>query len=43
MKKAKLTLGLVAGLVATIGLASCNEVTYNQGVVLTYTDARAIA
>ena len=39
MKKAKLTLGLVAGLVATIGLASCNEVTYNQGVVLTYTDA----
>lgn len=40
MKKAKLTLGLVAGLVATIGLSSCNEVTYNQGVVLTYTDAK---
>jgi hypothetical protein len=40
MKKAKFTLGLVAGLVATMGLASCNETTYNEGVVLTYTDSQ---
>jgi hypothetical protein len=40
MKKAKFALGLVAGLVATMGLASCNETTYNEGVVLTYTDSQ---
>lgn len=39
MKKAKLTLGFVSALVATGALAACNEVTYNEGVVLTYTDA----
>jgi hypothetical protein len=40
MKKAKFALGLVAGLVATMGLASCNETSYNEGVVLTYTDSQ---
>lgn len=39
MKKAKLTLGLVGALVASGALAACNEVTYSEGVVLTYTDA----
>ena len=39
MKKAKLTLGLVGALVASGALAACNEVTYTEGVVLTYTDA----
>ena len=39
MKKAKLTLGIVSALVATGALAACNEVTYNEGVVLSYTDA----
>lgn len=38
MKKGKLTLGLVVSLTAIAGLASCNEVTYSDGVVLTYTD-----
>jgi len=39
MKKAKYSLALVAGLVATIGLSSCNDATYKAGVVLSYTDA----
>lgn len=39
MKKAKLTLGIVGALVATGALAACNEVTYDEGVVLTYKDA----
>ena len=39
MKKTKLTLGLVGALVATGALSACNEVTYDEGVVLTYTDA----
>ena len=39
MKKSKLTLGLVTGLVSIGALAACNEVTYSDGVVLEYTDA----
>lgn len=39
MKKAKLTLGLVASLVAVMGLTACNEATYSDGVVLTFKDA----
>lgn len=40
MKKSKLTLGLVTGLVSIGALAACNEVTYSDGVVLEYTDAQ---
>ncbi len=39
MKKTKLTLGLVGALVAGGALAACSEVTYDEGVLLTYTDA----
>ena len=40
MKKAKLSLALVAGLVATIGLSSCDEVTKAGSTVLTFNDAQ---
>ncbi len=39
MKKTKLTLGLVGAFVAGGALAACSEVTYDEGVLLTYTDA----
>ena len=39
MKKGKLTLGLVVSLASLGALSACNEVTYADGVVLTYTDA----
>lgn len=39
MKKGKLTLGLVVSLASLGALTACNEVTYADGVVLTYTDA----
>ena len=39
MKKGKLTLGLVVSLASLGALSACNEVTYSDGVVLTYTDA----
>ena len=39
MKKRKLTLTLAVGLISIAGLASCNEVTAKEGVLLTYTDA----
>ena len=38
MKKGKLTLGLVVSLASIGALSACNEVTYSDGVVLTYTD-----
>ena len=38
MKKGKLTLGLVVSLASLGALAACNEVTYSDGVVLSYTD-----
>ena len=38
MNKRKLTLGIASSLVALSGLAACNEVTYSEGVVLSYTD-----
>ncbi|MCR5491810.1 MAG: peptidyl-prolyl cis-trans isomerase [Bacilli bacterium] len=40
MKKTKLTLGIVTALLSIGALAACNEVTYSEGVVLTYTDAQ---
>ena len=39
MKKRKLTLGIAGALVSIAGMAACNEVTYSEGVVLTYTDS----
>ena len=39
MKKKKLTLGIAGALVAVSGLAACNEVTYNEGVILSYKDS----
>ena len=39
MKKGKFTLGLVVSLASIGALSACNEVTYSDGVVLTYTDA----
>ena len=36
MKKAKLSLGLAAVAATAIGLSGCNEVTANEGVVLTF-------
>lgn len=39
MTKRKLTLGLAGALVAVSGMAACNEVTYRDGVILTYTDS----
>lgn len=39
MKKAKLTLGLVASIVGVAAMSACNEVTAVSGVVLTFTDA----
>ena len=39
MKKGKFTLGLVVSLASIGALSACNEVTYSDGVVLTYPDA----
>ena len=38
MKKGKLTLGLVVSLASIGALSACNEVTYSDGVVLSYVD-----
>ena len=40
MKRKKLTLGLAGALVAVSGMAACNEVTYQEGVILEFTDSK---
>ena len=39
MKKRKLTLGIAGALVSIAGMSACNEVTYKDGVILSYKDS----
>ncbi|MCF0112879.1 MAG: peptidylprolyl isomerase, partial [Bacilli bacterium] len=42
MKKGKLALALTTGLLSITAMASCNEVTYAEGIALSYEDAAGV-